>query len=164
MAEYQNPFTIGRIKENVKGNAARPVATDNRTVVLFVPTTGEFEHVKSNTSIEKVYPKAKELYRGWWRSQRDFKPGGFQVNQVLSDTEIAHCIACIEVDGETGFEEEALRSSLDKLGRHASLNRTNVHINKCGSPEEWDVIKKLIEELVARRGVNVFLYDEENSG
>lgn len=159
MAEYQSSFTIGRIK-NVKGNAARPMATDNRTVVLFVPTTGEFEFIEGNTTIEKVFPKARTLYRGWWRSQRDFKPGSFQVQQVLSDTEIAHCIACVEVDGETGFEEEALKASIDKLGRHASLNRTNVHINKCGTEEEWDVIQKLLEQFVAKRGVNIYLYED----
>lgn len=159
--EYQNPFTIGRIKY-VKGNAARPVATDNRTIVLFVPTTGKFEFVEGNTAVEKVYPKARELYRGWWRSQNGFKPGAFQVTQILSDTELAQLIACIEADDDVGFEESALRSSIDKLGKHASLNKTNVHINKCGTEDEWAVIQKLLEELVAKRGVNIFLYSEND--
>ena len=57
------------------------------------------------------------------------------------------------------IEENALRASIDKLGKHASLNKTNVHINKCGTEEEWDVIQKLLEELVARRGVNIYLYE-----
>jgi hypothetical protein len=156
--EYNSPFTLGRIKY-VKGNAARPMATDNRTVVLFVPTTGKFEFVEGNSAIEKVFPKARDLYRLWWRTQSGFKPGAFQVTQVLSDTELAHLVACVEVDGEVGFEEDALRASIDKLGKHASLNKTNVHINKCGTEEEWDVIQKLLEELVAKRGVNLFLYD-----
>jgi hypothetical protein len=158
MPEYNNPFTIGRTKY-VKGNAARPISTDNRTIVLFVSTTGDFEKVEGNTAVAKVYPKAKDLYRSWWRSQLKFKPGEFQVNTVQSDTELAHLIAYVEIDGETGFEEAALKGSIDKLGKHASLNRTNVHVNKCGTEEEWEVIAKLLEELVAKRAVNVFIYE-----
>jgi hypothetical protein len=159
MAEYQNPFTIGRIKY-VKGNAARPMATDNRTIVLFVASDGNFEAVEGNTAIAKVYPKAKDLYRAWWRAQTKFKPGEFQATQISSDTELAHLIAWkTEESGESGFDDEALRGSLDKLGKHTALNRTNVHINKCGSEEEWAVIAKLVEELIAKRAVNVFIYE-----
>lgn len=155
--EYQNPFTIGRIK-NVKGDFSRPVSSDNRTIVLFVPTTGEFDYIKGNSTVDKVYPKAKELYRQWWRSQRDFKPGNIKLNQVRSDTELAHLITCVEENGEVGFTEEALTKTIETLGKKNAVSKKSVHINKCGTEDEWNVIMNLLEKFVARRGVNIFIY------
>jgi hypothetical protein len=159
--EYINKFLLGRIKD-VKGNASRPMSTDDRTVALFCTNDGEFESVTGNADIAKVYPKAKDLYRGWWRSQKNFKGGGFQVENVLSDTEVAHLLTCIKLEGndEPVFELNSTKEALDKLGRHASLNKRNVHINKAGSEGEWEVILPLIEELIVKRGVNVFIYSE----
>lgn len=160
--EYTNKFLLGRIKD-VKGTAGRPMATDDRTIALFCTNDGEFESVTGNNEIAKVYPRAKELYRGWWRSQRNFKGGEFQVEHVQSDTEIAHLLTCVKVEGEDGalFELNSTKAALDKLGRHCSLNRRNLHINKTGSEEEWEVIFPLIEEFIAKRGVNVFVYSAE---
>lgn len=159
-----SPFNIGRVK-NVKGTASRPVSTDNRTVVLFCTDTGEFEAVERNSEVSKVWEKAKTLYRLWWRSQRNFKGGEIQVEQILSDTEVAHLITCVSVKGdndeeETYFDLNNTKAALDKLGKHCSINKTNVHINKCGTETEWDTIMSLVDESLAKRGVNVFIYEE----
>jgi len=162
MAEYINKFLLGRIK-NVKGSAGRPMATDDRTIALFCTNDGNFESVAGNADVAKIYPKAKELYRGWWRSQRDFKGGGLKVENLLSDTEVAHLLTCVVVEGddEPAFELNSTTSALEKLGRHCALNKRNLHVNKTGSDEEGETIHKLLEEHVAKRGVHVFVYSEE---
>ena len=156
----QNPFLLGRIKY-VKGSASRPQAGDNRTIAIFCTDTGGFEEVERNEELSKTWEKAKTVYRAWWRSQKNFKTGNFQAEQIMSDTEVAHLISCVRVDNETFFEEEATRNALDALGKHCSMNKTNVHINKCGSEKEWEVIEGLIAETLQKRGVHVFVYENE---
>lgn len=163
MAEqYTNKFLLGRIK-HVKGTAGRPMATDDRTIALFCTNDGEFESVPGNTEASKIYPKTKEHYRGWWRSQKNFKGGEIQVESVLSDTEVALLLTCVKVeeDGKkiAAFELNSTKSAIDKLGKHASLNKRNVHINKVNDEEEWKVIYPLIEDLIVKRGVSVFIYE-----
>ncbi len=159
--EYINKFLLGRIKE-VKGSCGRPHSTDDRTIALFCTADGEFESVTGNADVAKIYPRAKELYRGWWRSQKNFKGGEFSAEHILSDTEIAHILTCVKVEGEDNalFELNSTKAALDKLGKHCSLNKRNLHINKTGSEEEWAVVLPLIEDLIAKRGVNVFIYSE----
>jgi len=160
--EYTNKFLLGRIKD-VKGSAGRPMATDDRTIALFCTSDGDFESVTGNKDVAKIYPRAKELYRGWWRSQKNFKGGELQVDNVLSDTEVAYLLTCVKVEGEDNalFELNSTKSALDKLGRHCSMNKRNLHINKTGTEEEWAVVLPLIEEFIAKRGVNVFVYSAE---
>ena len=156
----QNPFLLGRIKY-VKGSASRPQAGDNRTIAIFCTDTGGFEEVDRNDELSRTWEKAKTLYRGWWRGQKGFKTGGIQTTQIMSDTELAHLVSCVRVDGETFFEKEATEQALDALGKHCAMNKTNVHINKCGSEKEWETIESLVAETLLKRGVHVFIYETE---
>lgn len=160
----KNPFLLGRLK-TIKGSAARPQASDNRTVAIFCTDTGNFEAVERNDTISKVFPKAKELYRSWWRNQRGFKGGELQTTQVMSDTELVHLISCVEVgdedEKETFFDLNFTKGVFEKLGKHCAMNKTNVHINKCGTPKEWETISEIIADSLLKRGVHVFVYEAE---
>ena len=141
--EYNNPFLIGKLNKK-EGCASQPQTSDNRTVVIFVGEEGEFNTTKGNENIAKVYPKAKEEYRRWWRSRINFRMGEIQSHQVSSDTEVVFVLA----------NDETLEKAVDKLGRHCSTNKTNVHLND----DNWDDIKDYVEKYLLTRGVNVNVY------
>lgn len=154
----KNPFLLGRTKY-VKGNAAMPATGDSRTIILFVPTTGNFEEIKTNADIGKTYINAKNEYRLWWRSQTNFRPGLIHTKQASSTTELAYLLACIESDGEVGFSEEDLVQSIKNLAKHLAMTKNNIHVNKCGTPEEWEIIEKTLEDELASKGHNLYVYE-----
>lgn len=152
--EYINKFLIGTLK-NVTGSASRPVAYDNRVIAMFVSTDGIFETIPENKDIEKVYPKARESYRGWWRSQAQFRLGDIFTGTIVgSDTELAHLL----VLDKNEMKADILKTAIDKLGKYCATDKRNLHINKT---ENWDVVLPLLEEFCVKRGVNVFVYGKE---
>ena len=156
--EYNNPFMLGKIK-TVKGCASRPHSGDNRSIIIINSVSGEYEGteiVKGNAAIAKIYPKAKEKYRAWWRNQQGFKLGEFQATQVQSDTEIINLL--IADDAEV-INEGAVKGGLNKLGTHLSQNRLNAHINKLDNEDEWALVEAGLKEYLAKRGVNVTVYE-----
>lgn len=155
----KNPFLLGKLKE-IKGSAVRPNSSDNRTIVLFCENNGDFESVPRNLEFEKAWPKAKEIYRSWWRGQLGFKGGEIKITDILSDTQLAHLVTCVKDNDELFFDKKYLEQCFDKLGKHCSINKRNVHINKIGTDSEWQVISNLIEEHLLKSGVNVFVYSE----
>ena len=158
--EYYNKFLLGTVK-HVKGNASQPASADNRIITLFCTNDGDFESVKENGRVAKVFGKAKDLYRGWWRSQRDFKDGNFQTEQVQSDTQIAHILVMDANDDGPTFNMDNVKLALDKFGKYCSQNKYSMHVNKTGTDEEWEAVMPIISETCVKRGVNVFVYSDE---
>lgn len=158
MAEFDNSkFLLGRIKE-VKGNASIPASTDSRLIVLFCSTDGDFEAVPENLTVSKVYPKVKDLYRSWWRRQKNFKGGEIQIEQIQTNTEVAYLLTCIETENIVGFDLEHTKSAIDKIGRYCSKEKRSIHVNKIGTENEWNTILELLTQYAAKRGVNIFIY------
>jgi hypothetical protein len=154
-----NPFLLGKIKF-VKGNAALPVAADYRVILILCPDNGNFEIVPRNERISKSYQKAKDAYRSWWRGQLNFKLGKTNITSILSDTELAHAVVCVEKDGELFFDKKALEQAFEELARYCSTNKRNVHLNKAGNDSEWAAINEIITNTLLKKGVNVWVYEE----
>jgi hypothetical protein len=152
---YSN-YLLGTIK-TIKGDASLPKSSDNRIIALIVNNQGEFDLRTVNTNVNKIYPKSKETYRTWYRNQVKFGSGDIYTVQVRSDTEIAFLLAAKLNDGVEVLDLDAVKKSLDKLGKYASEQRKNVHLNKC---EEWDKVEPLVMELLVKRGVQVVVYTE----
>jgi len=149
---------LGRIKE-VQGCASRPHSSDNRSIVTINSISGNYEGVAGNIPIAKVYPKAKEEYRRWWRNKQGFKLGEIQSTQVRSDTEIANVIVCISSEDEEDLvEKDAVKLALNKLGLYCSQNKLNVHINKLPDEDVWKFVEAELMNSLVKRGVNVTVY------
>lgn len=155
--EYNSPFMLGRMRE-VSGCASRPISSDNRSIVTINNTEGDYDSVEGNVPIAKVYPKAKDEYRRWWRMQQGFKLGEFKSTQVQSDTEIANLVVCIsEEDGDV-VDEDAVKKVLNKYGQYCAQNKLNVHINRLDDNEIWSLFEESLTEYLVKRGVNVTVY------
>jgi len=151
---------LGKIKE-VKGCASLPHTSDSRTIITINNMSGEYESVAGNVPIAKVYPRAKDEYRKWWRNQQGFKLGEILTTQVQSDTEIANVLICVtDEDGDDSLEETAVKAALNKLGQHCSYNKLNAHINKLPNDDAWKIVEDGLKEYLVKRGVNVTVYSE----
>lgn len=148
--EYNNKFLVGKLKE-INGNACKPQTADRRTIVVFVSMSGESNDIPGNEELFKVWPKVKEEYRKWWRSQNNFKLGSLSIIQIQSDTELALIVA-----KKDEYDVQAIKSAMDKLGKECGLNKNNVHLNL--DEELAKDLAKIIEESFLRRGVNVYIY------
>jgi len=151
--EYVNKFMLGRIKE-ASGTAARPQSTDNRSICVLNGIDGNFE-INKNAEVSKIYPKAKEEYRHWWRAQQGFKLGEFKTAQLQSDTEVANLLI---FNDKNELNIEATKKAFNLYGKHCTENKLNVHINKLTDEEQWKVISGCLEEFLAKRGSNVTVY------
>ncbi len=155
--EYKNKFMLGKIKE-IEGNASMPQMADNRSIVILNNTSGKYESVEGNEAISKIYPKAKETYRMWWRSQTNFKLGEFKITQVQSTTELANLLVCDYNDEKETLIADAVDKTFNKYGTYCSQNKLNVHINKLKSEEAWQIVETALVEHLVKRGVNVVVY------
>jgi hypothetical protein len=152
---YSN-FLLGTFK-TVAGDASVPKTSDNRIILLLVNNEGEFSVRNVNDNVRKIYPKSKDHYRTWYRNQVKFSLGEFSAVQVQSDTEIAMLLCCSYKEKVEELSLDALKKSLDKLGKYASENKKNVHLNKC---ERWDEVEPLVVDLLVKRGVQVTVYSQ----
>lgn len=148
----ENKFLTGKVKE-VVGFNNRPHCSDNRTVIQFVSTDGEYESIENNDKISKIWVKAKEEYRGWWRNQAGFKLGEIKTIQVQSDTEI---ISAVAFDPKLNLE--AVKSCLDKIGKQCQVSKNNIHINKFGNKKQWKQIQDCIDTNLVAKGLTVYIY------
>jgi transcriptional regulator of heat shock response len=153
--EYNNPFMLSKIKY-VKGNVATPVTSDYISIMILVSDDGEFR----NQDIESRYPKAKDLYRSWWRQQLGFKLGCYQINRISSTTELSIFIVYTTVDGKVKLDMKALEKTFDDFGREMVINKRNVHLKKFGTKKEWKEIEKIITEKLSKRAIPVYIYED----
>lgn len=154
-----NPFLLGKIKY-VKGTASLPMASDSRVIAIICPDNGNFELFARNSTISKAWPKAKDLYRSWWRGQMNFKLGKINTSTILSDTELSHLIVATEENGEYVLDENALKTAFEELSKYCNVNKRNVHLNKIGTDEEWKIIEEIITNTLLKKGVNVWIYTD----
>jgi hypothetical protein len=151
-----NNFLLGTFRK-IAGDASVPKTSDNRIIALLVNNEGEFLLRKVNQNVFKIYPKSKDHYRSWFRTQVKFGLGDISNAQVQSDTEISYLLCATVKEGKEELSVDALKKALDKLGKYAAENKKNVHLNKC---ENWDQVEPMVIDLLVKRGVHVTVYSE----
>ena len=159
-----NHIAPGRLKYRV-GDATIPEAAGMRYIIHVCNDKNQWG-AGFVISVSKRWPKAEQEYRGWYRSQNNFKLGEIQIVTVQSDTAIVNMIAQEGVGpdkyGKPPIRYDALKSCLDKIGEHVSNEGGSIHGPRFGSGlagGNFDLIEPMITDLLIKRGINVTIYD-----
>ena len=148
----EKKFLLGHIK-TMKGSAEIPNSADNRVILLFTDTNGEIVDPLGKKLIKR-WEKVKTEFRGWYRSQVDFKLGKTLPITVQTDT----TILCLLVLKDNVMDLSALKDAMISAGRWTAGNKYNVHVNKIDS--NWSEIESMLTEYFVKSGVNVTIYDK----
>jgi len=145
-------FLPGNLKTIKGADASIPHAGDNRIILCFCDLNGTLESDFAKTLVKR-WAKVNSEYRGWYRSQNaTFKMGKILPISVQTDTEVV----CMLVINTGEFDYEAMKDAMISLGRYASTDKKNIHINK--TEENWDKIEPMLDEHFIKSGVNVNVY------
>jgi hypothetical protein len=146
-----NKFMPGKIKY-VKGSALNPYTSDNRLILLFSDTNGDFDSDEFAKNINKRWAKVSAEYKNWNRSQNKFTLGKHLIVQVQSDTNVT----CMLVKEQGELNTKSLITCLKDLAQISKLNKYNIHIEKT---EDWDVIEPIVTEQLVNAGLLIFIYE-----
>lgn len=150
-----------------KGNALFPETAGVKYIVHVCNDIGFFA-AGFALAIAKRWPKVKEEYNRWFKTQNNFKLGEVQYIQVQSDMVVVNMIAQHLVgkdeNGGPCIRYESLEKCLDKVGEHISKEGGSICSGRFGSGlagGSWNQIEKIIKEQLIKRGINVTIYDLE---
>lgn len=147
----EKKFLLGHMK-TIKGFAQIPHSSDNRVIIYFADINGNVDN-EFALKLTKRWLKFKDEFRGWYRSQVDFKLGKTLPITVQTDTTIV-CLLCLK---DNVMDLSALKDAMISAGRWTATNKFNVHLNKIES--NWPEIESMLTEYFVKSGVNVTIYD-----
>ena len=106
-------------------------------------------------------------YRKWAKDgeSKGFRLGNIQLLDVEKELWVANMIGQHGIrkkGGKPPIRYEALESCLLKLEEQADELKASVHMPRIGAGlagGDWNIISKLIQERLADRGIEVFVYD-----
>lgn len=161
----------------VKGDATIPRGGSHRILVHICNDVGAWG-AGFVLALSKRYPKTEQQYRIWFRSKTDgrlpFKLGEIQMVELQSDLAVANMIAQsglkheADKDGKTipPIRYDALKNCLEKVAKEAKDRNSSVHGPRLGAGlagGDWNEIEKLLKETLIDRGINVTIYDLEET-
>lgn len=150
-----------RLKVNA-GNVLDNVQAGEKTaIVVFCNDVGGYGKGFARDVGEK-YPRAKEMYKKWFRSQRDFELGGCQFVKVDEGVYVIHLLVEHGFQTKTNPEPmdyDALRYAMKKLANTDWLSDAKVLVPRIGSYKaggEWAKIDGIIQDELKGHDVAVF--------
>lgn len=140
----------GRLKE-FSGDASKPESAGLRFIAVLVSDN------KANTdggTIFKKWKASEDSYKMWYNNsfgKMNLWLGNVNSTQVQSDTVVVQLLCKHNEE----IDYTALEKAIDLLGKEAAKESGSVHLNKM---ENWDVVSKIIEAKLLKRGLNVNVY------
>lgn len=118
-------------------------------------------------ALAQRYPTARQRYKAWYRGEepQPFALGAVQFVGVSEALWVANLVGQYGIRGQTNkppIRYEALEAGLTTIALFASTRGASVHMPRLGSGlagGSWRVIAALIEQTLASKGVDAFVYD-----
>ncbi len=139
----------GRLKE-LKGDLSIPESAGNRFILIPV---ADDNSTKGGTVFAR-WTQAASTYNQWYRMSYGKMGewlGQIKTAQVQSDTVVAALLCQKGAD----IDYVAFEKCIDSVGKEAANNSGSIHMEKIG---DWDKVKKIVEEKLLKRGLNVNVY------
>ncbi len=118
-------------------------------------------------AISKRWPEPEAAYRKWHRERNanNFALGALQLIQTTQYIHVANMVA--QRGTKTGskgvpIRYEAVKKCLEGLAVKAKELGASVHMPRIGcglAGGTWDKIEPLIEDLLSKKGIAVYVYD-----
>ena len=148
-----------------KGDATQPIGEGNKIIVHICNDIGGWGK-GFVLALSRRWKVPEKEYRTWHKSGENFALGETQFVQVEPDLWIGNMIAQHKIyrakDGTPPIREAALSICLEAVKDFALANQCAVHMPRIGcglAGGEWENIGPIVEENLAKKGVEVVVYD-----
>jgi O-acetyl-ADP-ribose deacetylase (regulator of RNase III) len=149
----------------LKGDASAPRGSSPRLIVQIVNDSAFTWGGGFSLAIRQKWPTAQQAYRQWAYDNRQHLSLG---NVHLAEAE--DNLAVVSMVAQRGYgpsdkpriRYSALRSCLERLSVFAAKEKATVHMPRIGTGlagGSWNIVSELIDDVLCRAGINVFVYD-----
>lgn len=121
-------------------------------------------------ALSKKWEKPERHYRDWAKSENKFELGMTQYVGVEKDIVVANMIGQRSTgyskDGIAPIRYSAIKRCLRDVYEYCHLHNASVHAPRFGAGlagGDWAVIEKMIQEELTDKGINVTIYDFEDT-
>ena len=123
-------------------------------------------------AVSKRWKQPEIAYREWYKNRyvtNDFSLGAVQFVHVQDDIYVANMIGqegVYEKDGVPPIRYDAVRQCLKKVYEFAKEHNASIHSPRFGAGlagGKWEEIEKIITEELVDRGIDVTIYDFEQT-
>ena len=163
LSEDIKPLRSARIV-NLRGDALEPRGEERRFIAHIVNDKTPNWGAGFGRAVKAKYPSVQRDFREWVnREPRNFTLGKIHVSKISDTLSIVHMIA------QHGYGEsvkpriryQALTSCLEELAKVAADQQATVHVPRIGTGYaggNWPYILELIDEFLAKSGIDVIIY------
>lgn len=149
----------------LKGDATNPVVIGNKIIVHVCNDVGGWGK-GFVMAISKRWKEPEKKYREWFKAKNDFSLGEVQFLKVEDDLWIANLIGQHKINkdenGNAPIRYDAILMGLEKVAGFALKNNATVHMPRIGcglAGGTWDRIEPLIKSALAKKNIQVTVYD-----
>lgn len=159
MAETVNRFQrVGKVK-TIKGSILSPHNAGLRLVLSVTNLSGKADNPMV-TLLDKKWRQVKQDVKGWYANKTGaYKLGAVNTSAVQSDTWVVHML-CQNENQEVNLP--ALEACLKEVAKVALYEQATVHFSSVLATMIPEVVD-LLNEVVVKNGVSVYLYDEPSA-
>lgn len=148
----------------LRGDALLPRGAGPKFIVQLVNDRSRTWGGGFAASVRKRYPEGQEEFHEWASSHRNLKLGKIHLSTARSGVSVASLVAQHGVGPSESprIRYSALARCLQSLAAAAIQTNSTVHMPRIGtgaSGGSWSVVFELVDEILVRRGVEVFIYD-----
>lgn len=152
----------------LRGDATNPLASGQKIIAHVCNDIGKWGR-GFVMALSKKWPVTRREYLSWYNKKEidgnKFELGGVQLVQVRPDICVANMIGQHGIKtGSKGppIRYPAVQSALEKIADHALKTDASVHMPRIGcglAGGKWEEIEPLIQNLLVKRGIPVYVYD-----
>ena len=149
----------------LKGDASLPRGSAPRLIAQIVNDSAFTWGGGFSLAIRRKWPTAQEAYRQWaYGNRRNLSLGNVHLAAPENNLTIASMVAQrgYGPSEKARIRYSALRSCLQRLSAVAIKQKATIHMPRIGTGlagGSWSIVSELIDDILCRAGINVFVYD-----
>lgn len=149
----------------LKGDASSPRGAAPRLIAQIVNDSAFTWGGGFSLAIRRKWPVAQQAYRQWAsEDRRNLALGNVHLAETNDKLSIVSMIAQrgYGASDKPRIRYSALRTCLQHLSVLATKQKATVHMPRIGTGlagGSWNIISELIDDVLCRAGINVFVYD-----
>jgi len=149
----------------LKGDASAPRGNAPRVIAQIVNDSAFTWGGGFSLAIRRKWPEAQQAYRQWaYKNRANLSLGSVHIADAQDNLAIASMVAQrgYGPSDKPRIRYAALRACLQHLSGLAVKQKATIHMPRIGTGlagGSWNIVSELIDDVLCRAGINVFVYD-----